>query len=91
MLDVEQAEKVLERTYELWGRPVNLMTIVKEYDEGDLEVARRRGREPEPREVGKRIRYDGEEFERHDLDPDLEERIAASDVDYDTKPEDWLA
>jgi stage V sporulation protein R len=91
MLDVEQAKRVLERTYELWGRPVNLMTIVKEYDEHDLEIARRRNREPEPEEVGRRIRYDGERFETHELDPALEERIAAGEVDYDTKPEEWLA
>jgi len=90
-LDIEQAKRVLERTYDLWGRPVNLMTIVKEYDEHELEIARRRNREPTPTEVGKRIRYDGERFETHDLDPDLEERIAANDIDYDTKPDDWLA
>jgi stage V sporulation protein R len=66
------------------------MTIVKEYDEHELEIARRRNREPTPTEVGKRIRYDGERFETHDLDPALEERIAANDIDYDTKPEDWL-
>jgi len=89
-LDVEQAKRVLERTYDLWGRPVNLMTIVKEYDEHELEIARRRNREPTPTEVGKRIRYDGDRFETHDLAPDLEERIAANDIDYDTKPDDWL-
>ncbi|MFC4359228.1 SpoVR family protein [Halobium salinum] len=91
MLDLKQARGVLERTYDLWGRPVNLMTIVKEYDEHDLEIARRRNREPEPTEAGKRVRYDGESFEVHELDADLEELIAATDVDYDTKPEDWLA
>jgi stage V sporulation protein R len=90
-LDVEQAKRVLERSYDLWGRPVNLMTIVKEYDEHELEIARRRNREPTPTEAGKRIRYDGERFETHDLDPELEERIAANDIDYDTKPDDWLA
>jgi len=90
-LDVEQAKRVLERAYDLWGRPVNLMTIVKEYDEHELEIARRRNREPTPTEAGKRIRYDGERFETHDLDPELEERIAANDIDYDTKPDDWLA
>ncbi|AXG11016.1 SpoVR family protein [Haloplanus rubicundus] len=89
-LDVEQAKRVLERTYDLWGRPVNLMTVVKEYDEHELEIARRRNREPTPTEVGKRIRYDGERFETHDLESDLEERIAANDIDYDTKPDDWL-
>ncbi|MFB6130363.1 MAG: SpoVR family protein, partial [Salinigranum sp.] len=91
MLDVEQAKRVLERTYDLWGRPVNLMTIVKEFDEHDVEIARRRNREPTPREVGKRIRYDGESFQTHELPEDLEERIAATDVDYDTKPDEWLA
>jgi stage V sporulation protein R len=90
-LDLEQAKRVLERTYELWGRPVNLMTIVTEYDDHELEVARRRNREPTPTEVGTRIRYDGDHFETHDLDPDLEARIVADDIDYDTKPDDWLA
>jgi stage V sporulation protein R len=89
-LDIGQAKDVLERIYQLWGRPVNLMTIVKELDDHDVEVARRRNREPTPTEVGKRIRYDGKRFETHDLDPDLEDRITATDVDYDTKPDDWL-
>ena len=90
-LDVEQARRVLERAYDLWGRPVNLMTIVTEYDDHELEIARRRSREPTPTEVGKRIRYDGDGFETHELDPELEERIAAADIDYDTKPDDWLS
>ncbi|WP_248896077.1 SpoVR family protein [Haloplanus halobius] len=90
-LDTDQAKRVLERTYDLWGRPVNLMTIVKEYDDHELEIARRRNREPTPTEVGKRIRYDGEGFETHDLDPDLEARIAADDIDYDTRPDGWLS
>jgi stage V sporulation protein R len=90
VLDREQAMQVLERIYRLWGRPVNLATIVKEYDDREVERARRAGREPEPVEVGRRVRYNGEDFETHDLDSDLEERIAAADIDYDTKPEDWL-
>jgi stage V sporulation protein R len=91
MLDMGQAKQVLERVYQLWGRPVNLATIVKEYDEHDVEIARRRNREPDPEEVGRRIRYDGDRFEEHDLDPEIRDRIEASDVDYDTKPDDWLA
>jgi stage V sporulation protein R len=91
MLDLQQARGVLERTFDLWGHPVNLMTIVKEYDEHEVEIARRRNREPSPTERGIRIRYDGDEFEVHDLEPDLKERIAASDVDYDTKPDEWLS
>jgi stage V sporulation protein R len=91
MLDIDQARDVVERVHELWGRPVNLMTIRKEYDEHDVEVARRRNHEPEPTERGVRIRYDGESFSEFDLDSELEERIQASDVDYDTKPDEWLS
>ncbi|WP_255195639.1 SpoVR family protein [Halorarius litoreus] len=90
MLDVRQAEQVLERVFELWGRPVNLKTVVKELDEHDIEVARRRDREPTPTEVGKRIRFDGEDFSVEDLDEEEWADIAATDVDYDTKPEEWL-
>ena len=90
-LDLSQAKDTLERVYELWGRPVNLMTIRTEYDDHELEVARRRGREPEGTEVGVRIRYDGSEFAEFDLKPELKSAIEASEVDYDTKPEEWLA
>ncbi|MFD1598228.1 SpoVR family protein [Halobellus rarus] len=91
MLDLDEARDVLERVHELWGRPVNLMTIRKEYDDHDVEIARRRNREPEPVEVGVRIRYDGEGFDEFELDPGLKERIAADDIDYDTKPDEWLS
>ncbi|MFB6126476.1 MAG: SpoVR family protein [Halolamina sp.] len=90
-LDLERAKATLERVFELWGRPVNLATIVVEYDDHELEVARRQGAEPEGEEVGRRIRYDGDGFETHELADDVRERIAADDVDYDTKPDDWLA
>ena len=91
MLDIEQAKRTLERVFDLWGRPVNLKTIVKEVDDRDAEIARRRDREPEPEEVGKLLRYDGEEFTMEDLDWAEVEDIAATEVDYDTKPDDWLA
>ncbi|WP_440005321.1 SpoVR family protein [Halomicrococcus sp. SG-WS-1] len=91
MLDIDQAQRTLERIYDLWGRPVNLKTIVKEVDERDAEIARRRDREPEPEEQGKLIRYDGEEFEISDLPWGEVEDIAATEVDYDTKPDEWLA
>ncbi len=90
-LDIPQAKRVLERVFELWGRPVQLLTIVKELDEHDVEVARRRGREPEPEETGVRFRYDGDHFERTTVAREEWEPIAATAVDYDTKPEDWLA
>jgi len=90
-LDLEQARDTLERVFELWGRPVALRTIVKEYDEHDIEVARRRDGEPEPTERGRELRYDGVEFAERELDWEAVEHLAATNVDYDTKPEEWLA
>jgi stage V sporulation protein R len=90
-LDIEQAKNTLERVFELWGRPVNLRTIIKVFDEHDIEVARRRDREPEPEERGLHIHYDGMEFTEKELDIEAVEHLAAADIDYDTKPDEWLA
>ena len=90
-LDEESAAATLERVFELWGRPVNLATIRVEYSEEELRRARRRGREPERTEVGVRLQYDGGAVTEHNLDPEIKNRIAADEVDYDTKPDDWLA
>ena len=89
-LDIQQAKQTLERVFELWGRPVALKTIRKEFDEHDIEVARRRDREPEPTERGLLIRFDGESFEEETLSDSEIEGIRATDVDYDTKPDEWL-
>ncbi|MFC6722768.1 SpoVR family protein [Natrialbaceae archaeon GCM10025896] len=90
-LDLEQAKNTLERVFELWGRPVALRTIEKRYDEHDIEVARRRDSEPEPEETGLEIRFDGREFTEHDVEWSKVSHLAATDIDYDTKPEEWLA
>jgi stage V sporulation protein R len=90
-LDIEQAKATIERVFELWGRPVNLRTIVTEYDDREIESARRRDQEPEGTEQGRLIRYDGMEFTEEDLDWEAVEHLAATDIDYDTKPENWLA
>ncbi|MEF8813183.1 MAG: SpoVR family protein [Halovenus sp.] len=90
-LDIGQARDTLERVFRLWGRPVVLRTIRKEFDDHDLEVARRRDREPEPEEVGIEIRYDGRGFSEERVDWSTVEHLAATDIDYDTKPDEWLA
>ncbi|MEF8778053.1 MAG: SpoVR family protein [Natronomonas sp.] len=89
-LDLHEAKQTLERVFELWGRPVALKTIVKEFDEHDIEVARRRDREPEPTEQGKLIRFDGESFEEKELPDDEIADIEATGLDYDTKPDEWV-
>ena len=90
-LDEESAAETLKRVFELWGRPVNLATIRVEYSDEAVRRAKRRGVEPDGEEVGVRFQYDGGEVTEHDLDPEIRERIAADEVDYDTKPDDWLA
>jgi len=89
-LDVTRAKQTLERVFELWGRPVALKTVRKELDDHDIEVARRRDTEPEPTEQGTLIRFDGESFEETDLPDEEIEELVATDVDYDTKPDEWL-
>ncbi|MFB6072363.1 MAG: SpoVR family protein [Halobacterium sp.] len=89
-LDLEAAEATLERVFELWGRPVVLHTVVKRVSEAERKRARRNDREPEPEEVGLALRYDGDTVEREELDWSAVEHLAADDLDYDTKPENWL-
>jgi stage V sporulation protein R len=89
-LDVPQAKRVLERVFELWGRPVQLLTVVKEVDERDVKAASRRGQEPEPEEVGVRYRYDGDGFERIDVDREEWPPLSVGAIGYDTKPDEWL-
>jgi stage V sporulation protein R len=91
VLDLEAAKRTLERVFELWGRPVHLRTIDVEYDEHDVEVARRRDSEPAGEEVGKLVSYDGHEFTVETVDWSEVAHLAATDVDYDTTPEEWLA
>ena len=90
-LDEASATATLRRVFELWGRPVNLATIRVEYADDALRRAKRRGTEPDGDAVGVRFQYDGGEVTEHDLDPEIEARISADDVDYNTKPDDWLA
>jgi stage V sporulation protein R len=90
VLDLERAKRTLERVFELWGRPVALKTVVKRVSETARDAARRRGVEPDPEERGLLVRYDGEGFSEEELPADAVADIAASDLDYDTRPEEWL-
>ncbi|WP_232701490.1 SpoVR family protein [Halobacterium wangiae] len=90
MLDRKNAEATLERVFELWGRPVVLHTITKRIPENERKRARRNDREPEPEEVGVELRYDGDDLSVEELSWAAVEHLAADELDYDTKPDDWL-
>lgn len=88
-LDIDQMSDVLERLFELWGRPVNFKTIDKRFTDEAIKRANRRNQEPEPEEVGVLLRYDGDEFTVSELDDEAVANIAADDIDYDTTPSNW--
>jgi stage V sporulation protein R len=88
-LDMDQMKDVLERLFELWGRPVNLKTIDKRFTEEAIERARHRTEEPDPVEIGVMLRYDGETFRVRELEDEMVEDIAADEIDYDTTPSQW--
>ncbi|GGL59042.1 SpoVR family protein [Halocalculus aciditolerans] len=90
-MNLDRAERVVERLFDLWGRPVVLDTIAPVYDDRQVTLAQKTGGEPEADEVGLRIRYDGEEATREEVAWEVVADLAADDVDYDTKPAEWLA
>ena len=90
MLDIEEASEVLKRIFQLWGRPVNLKTIVKTLGEETIDEVNRRATEPDPNEQGMILRYDGDEFEARPIPWSEVEDIAATDLDYNTKPDNWF-
>lgn len=77
MLDWSKAQETIKRLFNLWGRPIYLKTIVKD---------------PETREEeGRMIKYskDMEDVTVERVDWEEVEDIAATEVDYNTKPEEW--
>ncbi len=90
----EDAKSVLKNIYAMWGRPVNLKTIV-----------RRKVRDPDPtrnrihperpltavtEEQGVLLRYDGEAFREIALSPEEVADIRVDEVDYHTTPKEWI-
>ena len=92
-LHLEDAKAVLKNIYSMWGRPVNLKTIIK-----------RRVRDPDPtrnrihpehpltavtEEQGVLLRYDGESLREIALSPDEVQDIRLEE-DYSTIPREWI-
>lgn len=105
-LNKDLAFKTMERMHNLWGRPVHLKTVEKDWDreENDeilreLAMAQDRdgemdweGRITEPDEVGKLLTYDPEEGPDIDeLEDEEVEDIIPDEKDLSTIPEDFLA
>jgi stage V sporulation protein R len=90
VLDMEKSHNVLKRVFNLWGRPVNLVTVGKYAPEKEVDYALSEGIEPEYEEFVVRVRYDGEEFDEFDVvEGDLVDAVVADEIDYKTVPEEW--
>jgi len=98
VLDVKKLKGVMERLFELWGRPVHLVTVGKIVSEEELNLSYEEDVEPEPEEEMVRIEYNGnvppgkDEFKEHQVrDDKLREAVEADEIDYNTIPEEWRA
>lgn len=93
-LHLKEAKKVLANIYGIWGRPVNLKTILL-----------RRAREPDPKrdrlhpdrpltaatkQEGVLIRYDGEKNQAIALTPEEVKDIRLDEESYNSTPADWV-
>lgn len=88
-MNIAKVEKVLERIFEMWGRPVNVATIRKSVTESELDYAMQEEIEPEIVENPIRIRYDGNEYQEYELEETIAEDIKSDDVNYNTRAGEW--
>lgn len=90
VLNLKKAKGVMERLFELWGRPINLATVGQRVSESKLDNSKMKGKEPDPEEVAVLLKYSEEDgFEEHEAPSHIEEKLQYDGVDYDTKPDDW--
>ena len=90
VLNLESAQEVMKRLFEMWGRPVNLATVGLSVSETEMDYAYSEGVEPQPEEVLALFKYDGENFTEEEPDLEIKEYLQAEELDYDTKPEEWI-
>lgn len=92
-LHLEEAKEVLKNIYAMWGRPVNLKTIIRRKVK-DPDPTRNRIHPERPltsvyEEQGVLLRYDGESLRELALSPD-EVKDIRLDEDYSTIPKEWI-
>lgn len=92
-LSLDEAKDVLKNIYSMWGRPVNLKTIIKRKVK-DPDPTRNRIHPERPltavtEEQGVLLRYDGESLRELALGPEEVGDIRL-DEDYSTIPREWI-
>ncbi len=92
-LHLDEAKEVLKNIYAMWGRPVNLKTIIRRKVK-DPDPTRNRIHPEHPmtsvyEEQGVLLRYDGENFRELALSAH-EVKDIRLDEDYSTVPKEWI-
>jgi stage V sporulation protein R len=92
-LNLDEAKDVLKNIYYMWGRPVNLKTIIKRKIK-DPDPTRNRIHPERPltaltEEQGVLLRYDGESLRELALGAD-EVKDIRLDENYSTIPQEWI-
>lgn len=91
VMNMKKMKNVMERIFELWGRPVNIVTVGKYVSDEELDYAYSEDIQPKAVERTVRIKYDGEEFSEHDVTDDkIIDKVNADEIDYKTVPEEWM-
>lgn len=93
-LHLDDAKAVLKNIYYMWGRPVNLKTIIMRKVR-DPNPMRNRIHPDRPLTAvlepqGVMLRYDGENFRELALSPDEVKDIRFDEVNYNTTPREWI-
>lgn len=92
VLNLEKAKKVMERLFQMWGRPVNLATVGQSVSENEMDYALSEGEEPEPKEIPVVFKYSEQDgFEEFEAPAYIEEALQYDEVDYSTIPDEWRA
>lgn len=92
VLNLEKAKKVMERIFQMWGKPVNLATVGKSVSENEIDYAHSEGTEPEPEEIPVVFSYSEKDgFEEHQASPQIVSELEYDEVDYSTVPDEWKA
>lgn len=95
-MDADEAIDTMKHIFEMWGRDVSLATVMKGVEQSELDFALSENKTPDIEEIPVLLSYDGEEERVSEVGDipsmwrdEIEDRIFAKDVDYDTRPDRW--
>ncbi|MFQ5794069.1 MAG: SpoVR family protein [Candidatus Bipolaricaulia bacterium] len=93
-LHLDDAKRVLENIYAMWGRPINLKTVtLKKLKGSDSTRSHRHTGQPSTAAVkpqGLMLRYDGVRHIEEALGDNEIQEIMVDDLNYNTIPKEWV-